>query len=158
MRLAAALSFVAAALVLAGCTAGADAELRGLVDQLAPTERSPLGGEWESNFGSGADTAYYGCYWFASGGIESVGRGILSRAIAHGYVVYCEAGYRRLELTGTRRKNTLSIEILADGFVQGHTVSPSDVDIPPGQVYVSILAAKRAASQDRRSSAPRCVP
>jgi hypothetical protein len=157
-RRTAALVSIAAAAFLTGCAPGANDELRNLVDGLAPAERDTLECEWESQFGSGDVKSYYGCSWFVPGGIAQVGRAIVSRANTKGFTVYCDGEGETLRITGTREMKSVSITVLADGFAQSETISPEDVDIPPGHVLVAIAALETKSRPPGAGSGPRCVP
>jgi hypothetical protein len=149
---------VAPAAFLTGCAPGANDELRNLVDGLAPAERDTLECKWQSNWGSADVKAYYGCSWFVPGAIAPVGRAIVTRAIADGFTVYCDGGGKTLQLTGTRGKQQLAVEVLEDGFVTSQLVSPADVDIPPGHVLVAIGALELKARSPSADFGPRCAP
>jgi hypothetical protein len=149
---------VAAALLMAGCAPGANDELRSLVDGVAPHERDTIACEWESNWGSGEDdTDLYGCTWFARGEIGPVGRAIVTRAIAKGLTVYCDGEGKTLQLTGTSGPKRLWVEVLEDGFVTSDVVSPEEVDIPSGHVFVAIGAAEHASSSRPENLGPPCI-
>jgi hypothetical protein len=156
--IAAAVALLAAASLLTGCAPGANDELRSLVDDIAPADRSTVGCEWESNWGSSANVkSYYGCSWYVSGTIARVGRPIVSRAIANGFTVYCEGGANRFEVVGAQGKKALAVEVLAHGFVSSEIVSSDNVDIPAGQVLVAIGAAQLKARAPRGNPHSRCV-
>jgi hypothetical protein len=149
MRVSVALSCLAAAL-LAGCSPGANGELRGLVDELVPAKRSMLECEWGSSSYVSDPKAYYGCFYLVPGKLEPVSRGLASRLAARGFAVSCSSGVQSFRLTGLRGQNTVYVDVLADGFEYGSKVSPSDVDIPAGQVFLDI-----SAQEERLESRPR---
>jgi hypothetical protein len=153
----AALAWLAAASLLTGCAPGANDELRSLVDEIAPADRSTVGCEWESNWGSADVKSSYACSWYVPGTIASVGRPIVSRAVANGFTVYCDGGAKHFEVAGASGKKALVVEVLADGFVSSETVSSEDVDIPPGHVLVAIGAAELKARPPRGDPGSRCV-
>jgi hypothetical protein len=153
----AALAFLAAASTLTGCAPGANDELRSLVDDIAPSGRSTVGCEWESNWGSADVKSYYGCTWYVPGTIARVGRPLVSRAIAKGFTVYCDGGAKTFEIAGVQGKKALAVEVLADGFVSSEIVAADAVDIPPGHVLVAIGAAELDARAPGGDPSSRCV-
>jgi hypothetical protein len=149
MRLSLALACLAVAL-LAGCAPGANGELRGLVEELAPANRSMVECEWGSSSYVSDPKSYYGCQYFVPGKLELVSRGLASRLAARGFAVSCKSGIHSIKLTGARGQNTIYADILADGFEFASNVSPSDVDIPAGDVFLDIWALEeRPASRPR---------
>jgi hypothetical protein len=153
----AALACLAAASLLTGCAPGANDELRSLVDEIAPADRSTVGCEWQSTWGSTDVKSYYGCSWYVPGTIPRVGRPIISRAIANGFTVYCDGGAKTFEAQGARGKKALAVEVLAPGFVSSEMISAADVDIPVGHVLVAIGAAELQARAPRGDPRSRCV-
>jgi hypothetical protein len=153
----AALALLTAVSLLTGCAPGANDELRSLVDEIAPTGRSTVGCQWQSNWGSAEVKSYYGCMWYVPGTIPRVGRPIVSRAIANGFTVFCDGSAKTFEASGAQGKKALSIEVLADGFVTSENVSAEDVDIPPGHVLVGIAVAELDANAPRGDPSTRCV-
>lgn len=125
---------------LAGCAPGANGELRGLVEELAPAKRSMLECEWGSSSYISDPRSYYGCFYFVPGKLEGVSRGIASRLAAHGFAVSCSSGVQSVRLTGLRGQSTVYADVLANGSQHGSNVSPSEVDIPSGQVFLDISA------------------
>jgi hypothetical protein len=143
MRFAAALPFLAAVVLLAGCAPGANGELRALVDNVAPAERDTVQCQWESNWGSGNSAkAYYRCGWFVPGKLGRVSRGILARLSAHGFEVTCKSDSRTVEFSALKGTTTIAIDVLAHGFVNARSVDRSGLDIPAGSLYVDIVAVK----------------
>jgi hypothetical protein len=149
MRVSVALSCLAG-MLLAGCAPGANGELRGLVEELVPAKRSMLECEWGSSSYVSDPKSYYGCFYFVPGKLERVSRRLASRLAAHGFAVSCSSGVQSVRLTGLRGENTVYVDLLADGFEHGSNVSPSDVDIPAGQVFLDI-----SAQEERLESRPR---
>ena len=134
---------LAAAALLVGCAPGADGELRGLVEDVAPAERSMLECNWGKNWGDESG-AYYGCIYSVPGKLTGVGQGVLTRLAGRGFTVTCRADRHTIELIGARGGTTFYADILADGFVHGRNVEAADVDVPPNHVIVDVSAFKNA--------------
>jgi hypothetical protein len=133
------LVLIAAVAFVAGCAPGANEELRGLVDEVAPAERSMLECNWGTNWGSESGS-YYGCSYFVPGRLKRVGQAVLNRMAARGFTVTCRVDAHAIELTGARDGTMFYADILANGFIHGRNVEAADVDIPRGHVLVEIAA------------------
>jgi hypothetical protein len=152
MRLSLPLACLALAF-LAACSPGANRELRGLVEELVPANRSMLECEWGSSSYVSDPKSYYGCQYFVPGKLERVSRRLASRLVARGFAVSCTSGVQSVKLTGARGDNTVYADILADGFEFGSNVSPSDVDIPRGEVFLDISAQEERAESKPKTRA-----
>jgi hypothetical protein len=152
----AALASVVCACMFAGCAPGANDELRKLVDDVAPAERSTVGCEWESNWGSAEVKSSYGCSWHVAGTIARVGRPIVSRLVANGFKVYCTGGEGSFEVRASRGKIGVVVEVIAENF-RSQTISAEDLDIPRGHVLVSIGAAEAKSPAPAGPQRYRCV-
>lgn len=133
------LVLIATVAFVAACAPGANEELRALVDDVAPAERSMLECNWGTNRGSESGS-YYGCFYFVPGRLKQVGQAVLDRVAAYGFTVTCRVDSHSIELTGSRDGTMFYADILATGFVHSHNVDAADVDIPKGHVLVEIAA------------------
>ncbi len=138
------LFIVASVFFLAGCAPGANSELRGLVDEVTPAQRSMLECNWGKNWG-GESGSYYGCYYFVPGKLTSVSQAVLDGLAARGFTVTCRTDRHAIELIGARRGTMFYADILAQGFVHGRNVEASDVDLPPGHVLLDVSAVESNA-------------
>lgn len=149
---------LAAVLTLSGCAPGRDDELRKLVDDVAPAQKSMVSCEWESNWGNATDVkSYYGCAWTVRGTIARVGRPLVSRAVAHDFTVYCRGADKVFELIAARGKTGLAMQILAPGHARTASISVEDDQIPKGHVLVRIGAAKFDSGAPEGGPDERCV-
>jgi hypothetical protein len=135
------LVIIAGVAFLAACAPGANSELRGLVEEVAPAERSMLECNWGTNWGTDSGS-YYGCFYFVPGKLRVVGEAVLDRLAARQFTVTCRTDSHSIELVGSRGGTMFYAEILANGFVHGRNVDASDVDIPPGHVLVEVAAVE----------------
>jgi hypothetical protein len=150
------LAWLAAAFVLAGCAPGANDELRTLVDDIAPAQKSAVGCEWETNWGSVEVKSFYGCSWHVPGTIARVGRPIVSRLVANGFTVYCTGGAGSFEVKASRGKTGVVVEVIAESS-GSQAISARDLDIPRGHVLVSIGAAEAKSEAPAGPPRYRCV-
>jgi hypothetical protein len=130
---------IAAVAFLAACAPGANAELRGLVEEVAPAERSMVECNWGTNWGEDSGS-YYGCFYFVPGKLRAVAEAVLDRLAARQFTVTCRTDSHSIELVGSRGDTMFYADILATGVVHGRNVDASDVDIPPGHVLVEVAA------------------
>jgi hypothetical protein len=149
---------LAVASVLTGCAPGADDELRGLVDDLAPAEKEMVSCEWESTWGGSSGVkSYYGCAWLVRGTIRRVGRPLVSRAVGNGFTVYCRGADNTFEVIAARGKKGLAMEVIAPGHARSSNISAEQDDIPRGHVLVRIGAAKFESAAPQGTADERCV-
>jgi hypothetical protein len=152
MRAAAVISCLVAALgVLSGCAPGSNGELRTLVEEATLSGSS--GCEWGSSSFEAEPKSWYGCWDFASGELQRVARAYKSRLAAQGFAVSSDADALGVALTGVRGENTLCIDVLTPAFVAGRNTSPSEVDVPPGELFVDIWAV-----EPREAGVAPCAP
>lgn len=133
------LVLIATVALVAACAPGANEELRGLVDGVAPAERDMLECTWGTNWGTDSGS-YYGCSYFVQGRLKNVGQAVLDRMAKRGFTVTCRVESRNIELTGSRDGTMFYADILAKGFTHGRNIDAADVDIPRGHVLVEIAA------------------
>ena len=125
--------------IIAGCAPFSDDELRGLVEDVLPGDSSLVECEWGSQAGFGAEVpdAYYKCSYITEGGVDGVTSAIVTRLVAEGFLLSCARGASRVELVAARGQIAVFAEIDAPG------VGPaSEYDIPPGQVFLAVAAAR----------------
>ena len=134
-----ALLLVTTTALLASCAPGANEELKGLVDGVAPAKNDILECNWGTSWGSDSGS-YYGCFYFAPGRLKSVGQAVLAQMAAQGFTVTCRVDAHAIELTGSRDGTMFYADILANGFIHGRNIEAADVDIPRGHVFVDIAA------------------
>jgi hypothetical protein len=126
---------------VAACAPGANEELQGLVDGVAPAENDIVECNWGTSWGSESGS-YYGCFYFVPGRLKRVGQAVLEQMAAHGFTVTCRVDAHAIELTGSRDGTMFYADILANGFIHGRNVDAADVEIPRGQVFVDIAAVE----------------
>ena len=134
------------------CAPGANEELKGLVDGVAPAKNDILECNWGTSWGS--DRARTdGCFYFAPGRLKSVGEAVLARMASQGFTVTCRVDAHAIELTGSRDGTMFYADILANGFIHGRNVEAAEVDIPRGHVFVDIAAVEDDAGLQPEGSA-----
>lgn len=132
-----------------------DGELQALVPSVAPQHETPEC-SWGKNLGSrlpGEPKSYYGCLYFAPGGLSSVGRTLAGQAARQGLAVSCRVGRHMVAVAANRGDKTVFADVRESGFSvfrSHHLVDPSDtgadviassdVYIPPHVVFVDVSA------------------
>ena len=145
VRLVRAIACVAAIGAVAGCAPGASDELRALVDEV--TVRGDWHGcEWGSSSFDSEPKSCYGCWDYVPGSLESVALEIYYGLDKRGFAVKAGRDARSVRLTAARRAQTLCVDVLAPGFARGRNTAPSEVHIPPTEVFVDVWAAEPRAA------------
>lgn len=125
--------------LLAGCAPGANDELQGLVDEVAPVEGEMIECNWGTTWGDDSGS-YYDCFYLVPGSLKDVGRAVLDRLAERGFIVTCRMDSHTIELIGARDETMFYADILARGFVHGRNIEESDVDVPRGHVLIEVAA------------------
>jgi hypothetical protein len=146
MRIAAALSILAVAALVAGCSLTGNDDLKRLVKEASFAGASPYDCEWGSSNFESDPKSWYGCWDYVRGTPRRVSRVVRRRLVAHGFRVTSTRGFRSVYLTAVRGSDTLCVDVLARGFRRGRNTRPSEVNPGRREVFVDIWAVEPRAS------------
>jgi hypothetical protein len=76
--------------------------------------------------------------------------------VANGFTVYCTGGAGSFDVRASRGKTAVVVEVIAENF-RSQTISARDLDIPRGQVLLSIGAAEAKSAVPAGPPRYRCV-
>ena len=135
---------IVAVTVLAACSPFQDDELRVLVDEAAPVGSS-LDCEWGSSTYEGEPDAWVGCWDYMPGTSKQLAAAVESRLSSRGFAVSRRRVAHMVQITASRGSETVCIDVLEPGFLDGRNTHESEVDPAAGEVFLDIWASKPPA-------------
>ena len=143
MRAAAVTCVIAiAVLVGSGCAPGANGELKRAVEEALLPGMDSSSCEWGASSYENEPKSWYGCWGYVPGNLVGVGGTIQSRLSSHGFDVSTNATGSTVEVTAVRGSETVCVDVLAPGFLDGRNTSPEEINPDPGEVFVDVWMAE----------------
>jgi hypothetical protein len=121
-----------------GCAPGANAELKGVVEEAILPGMDASSCEWGSSTYPSEPKSWYGCWDYVRGDAAHVGKKVRSRLRSQGFDVSTGRTELTVELTAVRGSQTVCVDVLAPGFVDGRNTSPEEIDLDRGEVFVDV--------------------
>lgn len=125
-----------------GCAPGANDSLKAVVEETLLPGMDPSSCEWGASTYENEPKSWYGCWDYVSGDLMRVGDTMQSRLSSHGFDVSTNRTDRTVELTAVRSSETVCVDVLAPGFVDGRNTSPEEINPDPGEVFVDVWTAE----------------
>ena len=105
--------------------------------------------EWGSSTHSTEPRSWHGCWDYVPDDLRRVGKRVDARLDSQGFRVSQTSTDRTIAFTAVRKSETVCVDVLAPGFIDGRNTSPSEINPDPGDVFVDVwMVERRDRSQD----------